>query len=151
MKLLLVEDDPHKASQVSGYLAEAFPAADLTIRRSYTSGLKEIRTTKPDIVLLDMSLPNFDPEIEEDSGRFRSYGGRDVMQQVKRRQLGVKIIIVTGFETFTTGEETVRLSDLTEDLEKEFPGIFVGTVYYNAAEDNWKKQLSDMIRENGEV
>jgi DNA-binding NarL/FixJ family response regulator len=148
MKILLVEDDPIKAAQVLSFLSEIVPGSEIVLRRSYSSGLREIRANQPDIVLLDMSLPNFDPDLEEDSGKFRSYGGRDVMHQVKRRRLSVKMIVVTQFETFSTGKETVQLSDLSGELQKEFPEIFLGTVYYNASEDSWKKQLSDLIGRN---
>jgi DNA-binding NarL/FixJ family response regulator len=146
MKILLVEDDPNKSKQLLEFLRSALPNADLVLKRSYASGLKEIRDSNPDIVLLDMSLPNFDPDIAEDSGRFRSYGGRDIMQQVKRRNLSLKTIVVTMFGKFSTEKETITLAELSDQLSQEFPEIYLGTVFYDSSGDAWQQQLLGMIK-----
>jgi DNA-binding NarL/FixJ family response regulator len=146
MKILLIEDDPNKSKQLLEFLRAAFPPDSISERRSYSSGLKEIRDTQPDIVLLDMSLPNFDPDVGEDSGRFRSYGGRDVMQQIKRRRLPIKVIIVTMFGAFSTDEGTVSLRELSAQLNAEFPSVYVGTIYYDASGDAWREALLNLIK-----
>ena len=146
MRLVLIEDDPNKSRYLVDLIQASLPEVALIVRRSYTSGLREIRSSLPDLILLDMSLPNFDPDIDEDSGKFRSYGGRDVMHQLVRRKLDIKVIIVTQFETFATDRETLSLADLSASLQAEFPRIYAGTVYYNPSQDDWKEKLISLIR-----
>ncbi|NPV74901.1 MAG: PAS domain-containing protein [Anaerolineae bacterium] len=59
IRILLVEDDPAKARQLSALLAEASAPGFKTVRASrLSSALKRLRSGEIDLVLLDLSLPD---------------------------------------------------------------------------------------------
>lgn len=83
MNFLIIEDDDNKIKQICEFLLSKYPTALLTTRRSYQSGLKEIINHKPyDLIFLDMSMPTFDVTPNNSGGRFRTYAGRDILEEM---------------------------------------------------------------------
>lgn len=58
--VLHIEDDSFWSSIVARFLAEKLPRATIHSRRTGREGIDAARETKPDLVLLDLSLPDFD-------------------------------------------------------------------------------------------
>jgi CheY-like chemotaxis protein len=144
MKILIIEDDQNKIKQISEYVKTIMPDNKICEKRSYQSGLKEIQNGNYDVVLLDMSMPTFDISPQETGGRPRQFAGKEILMQMKRKKLKTSVIVVTQFERF--GENNgITLSQLKEELKGIYEGVYVGTVYYNAALNNWKEELKDML------
>ena len=61
MMVLLVEDDEFKAADLTRLLHENLPPHQVTRAASVTSALRAITSDRFDLVVLDMSLPTFDP------------------------------------------------------------------------------------------
>jgi len=145
MKIILVEDDPNKARQVASFIKDRIASASIIIRGSYTSGLREIREGHPDLVILDMSLPNFEIDGTEEGGRFRSYAGREILEQMRRRKINAPVIVLTQYETFSPESKPRTLTQLSKELSEKFSDIYAGAVYYNTAQDDWKEELIGII------
>jgi DNA-binding response OmpR family regulator len=148
MKVVLIEDDLNKGRQITDFLAKCFPAIELTERRSYTSGLKEIRDSNPDLILLDMSIPNYDGDSVSDGGKFRSYGGRDILHQLLRRGLEIPVIVVTQYAAFSDESKSLGLAELSGELRAEFPN-YIDTIFYSASEDAWRDRLKGHVERIG--
>lgn len=149
MKILLVEDDDNKRTHLSQFVVEAIPSADLTVARSLQSGLRSVRASRADLVLLDMTLPTYDVGPDESGGSTRAFGGREFLKELRRFNLRVPVIVVTQFETFGSGSEMTTLGVLDKELRHDFPNIYRGVVYYHAAIQSWKEQLKQMIEDAG--
>ena len=146
MKVLIVEDDQNKIQQIADQVnVRLGETARIVQCRSFQSGIAAAVEDNPDLVVLDMSMPTFDITPTEQGGRMRPYAGRDMMREISRRRLNRKVIIVTQFETFPLKGEVISLSELTEQLAKAFPEIFVATVYYSASELTWRRELDKAI------
>jgi CheY-like chemotaxis protein len=89
MKLLIVEDDDNKQSQISSFLNSQYSDLTLEVARSLKSGLKQIRTFNPDLVLLDMTLPTYDVGPDEPGGSTHALGGREFLRELKRYRLNI--------------------------------------------------------------
>lgn len=148
MRVLLVEDDENKWSQVSSYVKHAAPNVDLEIARSLQSGLRSVRTEPPDLILLDMTLPTYDVGPDEPGGQIHPLGGRLFLGQMDRFDIQIPVVIVTQFETFGKDSEQMTLADLDKELRKRYGNIYRGTVYYNAAIEDWKEALRGYIEKN---
>ena len=147
MNIVLIEDDEHKRRQILLFMQEEFPSYSVSVSMSYTSGLQAVRRLEPDLVLLDMSLPNYDGDLGgTDGGKFRSYGGRDILYQIKRRKIGSKVLIVTQYDTFASEANAKTLDTLVDELKQEFSGNFLDAVFYNASHDEWKTGLRRWLR-----
>jgi len=146
MKFLIVEDDENKGVQVSNFLISVFPSAELRLERSLHSGLRRIRQELPDIVLLDMTLPNYDIGPDEPGGDPKIFGGREFLDQMDRFNLKAPVIVITQYETF--GRPPKSLPQLDEELRAEYPSVYRGAVYYHASLHEWKEALKGIITES---
>ncbi|MGQ7242989.1 hypothetical protein ACUN9V_05940 [Salinicola sp. V024] len=141
MKILIVEDDENKRIQLSNYLDEVVPDAFLLIERSLQSGVRRIRREQFDLVILDMTLPTFDPSSDEPGDDTVIFGGKDFLSQMDRFDIIAPVIVFTQFEVFGRGLNEVDLKDLDQELKKGFPEIYHSVVYYHASIDSWKTSL----------
>jgi DNA-binding response OmpR family regulator len=65
MKILLVEDDENKRAQLEHFIREFWPSSTLATAISLQSGLRALRADSFDVIVLDMTLPNYDQGTDE--------------------------------------------------------------------------------------
>jgi CheY-like chemotaxis protein len=146
-RILLVEDDPNKIKQIENFLEtnkDELPEFHLQVRKSYQSGLQAILNQEHTLILLDMSMHNFDKSAHETGGEFMKFAGEDILKEMMWHDINTKTIIVTQYDLI--GDKT--LTELKKLWEKEFEGIYAGTVYYSANETNWENELLNAIKNN---
>jgi CheY-like chemotaxis protein len=146
MKILVIEDSPEKARHLVEFLSSELAHPDVETRQSYRNGLAAIRDGRPELVLLDMTLPNYDRSGADRGGRTRVYAGRDILREMQRLKLPSHAIIVTQFETFREDGQERTLEELQRELEDDFPINYLGTVYYHASRSDWRPKLAQLIR-----
>ncbi len=144
MKILFIEDHPYKQGQVLGFLSEQYLEMRVTTKNSYNSGLKELkeRGTDYDLVLLDISMPNYDISTEENGGDFLPFAGKLILKEMYLREILTKVIVVTMHGSF---EDGTKMIDLDNHLRTEFRDNYIGYVYFSAVSTEWKKQLEVLI------
>lgn len=142
MRILVIEDDPNKEGQLLSFCRDCFVGAEVVARRSYQSGLKEAVANPPDLVLLDMSLPNYDVSSSGRGGKMKAFAGKEILRELVRRQIDTRVVVVTQFEAFYEKDERVSLSQLRQTLDREFPTHYVTTVFYDASGSAWKDELA---------
>jgi CheY-like chemotaxis protein len=146
MLTYLVEDSMPKVELIVEFMRRNFPEVVVKPFGSYQSGLRAIEDKAPELVLLDMTLPNFDRRPNEREGRLRALGGYELMRKLKLRKLQSKVIIVSQLEEFGTGHETVRFSEIVERCSREFPDLLVGSVYFGqGSTSNWREELGALL------
>lgn len=146
MKLLLIEDDDNKRKQVKEFIVANYQyELDITEKKSYQSGLKEIFLTSYDLILLDMSLPTYDISPSENGGRFRTFAGRDILKELKRKKILVNTIVITQFDIFGEGEKVTTIDELDNMLKGIYSESYLGLVYYNASMSDWRITLELLI------
>lgn len=147
MNIIIIEDDENKLEHITDFIKTDYPSITWNIYQSYRSGLKAIfqdyKTT--DLILLDMSMNTYDRTAYETGGRKRPFAGRDILHQMKWNDINVPVVIVTQFETFEEYGRTFALMELCKELENSFPALYVGYVYFNSSQKNWKDDLSSFI------
>ncbi|MCK2119889.1 response regulator [Pseudomonas aeruginosa] len=152
MRLLLVEDEGPKGEKISSCLIDSFPGIDIDLARSVRSALKRLDQVSYDLVVLDMSLPTFDISEDEHGGRPQGFGGVEVMRDMVNYEIITPVIVVTAYEYFSAdsdedlshGKEST-LIELRNELDEEFPGIFIELIKYDTFTDEWQAQLVDSI------
>ncbi|TPI26812.1 response regulator [Mesorhizobium sp. B3-2-1] len=145
MIVYLIEDDELKAARISSYLAERINGSSIERFRSYQSGLKAVESKLPDLIILDMTIPTFDPGPRRREGRPRSMGGRDLMRKMARKGRTCPVVIVTQFESFGEADESVSYDQLKAQCELEFPQLFRGMAHYHATSNAWEAELDHLI------
>jgi len=146
MNILIIEDDENKIKQVTDYLINILHLEyPIEVKQSYHSGIKEILKQNYTFIILDMSLPTFDIIPSGNGGRFRSYAGVDILDEIKRNNLKSKCAVLTQFDVFGEGENKTNLIELKEILKESYSDNYLGTVYYNASQSNWKEELKQLL------
>jgi CheY-like chemotaxis protein len=144
-KILLVEDDQNKLKQIGEFLNDSrdhLTDFALEIKKSYQSGLNAILNNQYDLILLDMSMHNFDKTAFETGGEFMQFAGEDILKEMDWNDIATSVVIVTQYDLI--GDKT--LTELKKLWETNYPNIYKGTVYYSANETNWKTELLTQIK-----
>lgn len=154
MKILFIEDDDDKAKRVVEFVVSDVPGAEIVCTKSFNSGLRALmsKTQSFDLVLLDMTMSTYDVTPEEPAGgSVEHFAGRDMLAQMRLRQIEVPVVVVTMFDSFGEGAKKVSLKALVGELESNYAPPFIGHVYYNATEDGWRTALKAIIRKSVEM
>lgn len=146
MKILIVEDDINKRKRLAELVRGTVRDATINERGSYQSGLSAALETDYDLLILDMSMPTYD-SMSGTTGNHRRFAGRDIIRELHRRRRETRAIVVTQFETFGEGRNRRTLDELRQELADNYPSIYDSTVYYHAAESDWRETLGGKIRE----
>lgn len=141
MRILIIEDDPNKLNALKSFL-DQYKDIQYTSQISYQGGMRAIMSNEFDLLLLDMSMPVYDDTAHDTGGRHLPLAGRDILFQLKRKRNLLKAIVVTQYEDFNG----VSLQKLDLTLREEFPLNYLGYVYYNITQDNWRRNLETMLQ-----
>lgn len=145
MQILIIEDDLNKLKEIRSFLVSN---SDYLVEeaRSYHSALQAVSSKSFDAVLMDMSLPTFDTSADEPGGRPRSFGGKDLLSQMRKKDIFTPVIIITQFDEFGEGTNKISLAQLSADLKQRFSDNYIGTIYYNASRYDWKSELLELLK-----
>ncbi|PPD10303.1 MAG: response regulator [Methylocystis sp.] len=144
VRILIVEDDEDKRGKIVVLVTKHFAEFEIIEARSFQSGLRAVEEDNPDLVILDMTMRNFDKSPTEDGGRPHPFAGREILRQMKRERKMIPTIIITQFEEFGDDQNKVTLPQLTSELEQRFPN-YRGTIEYRHHIDAWQSELKVRI------
>ena len=144
MNILFIEDHPLKQDIISKHILGLEKKLTLVTRRSYISGLKELITNYEnyDILLLDISMPNYDISSAEGGGDWMPLAGKKILKEMYLRDIRTKTIVITMHGSFDDG---TKITELDNQLKNEFNENYVGYVYYSQINEDWKEKLSILI------
>lgn len=145
MKLLIVEDGQYKSERVVEYLETTFNTFNIDVACSYSSGVKKIVEQKPNLIILDMSLPTFDVNNGQGGGEKRMYGGLDIARQIKRRKIDCCFLFLTQHNSFTENPKLEKLSDIDKVAKESYGDQYLGYIYYEHAGYKWKDELKEVL------
>ena len=92
-------------------------------------------------------MPTYDVTLTEGGGRPQAYAGRDILQQMERRNITTKAVVVTQFDRFGQAEDEITLEALDAQLQAAFPVTYVGAVYYNVGYVGWRESLQSIVNQ----
>ena len=134
MTILVVDDEPQILSLLSEVLKEA--GYEVVLARNATEGLQRFSEAKPDLVLLDLKLPDGD--------------GLDVLKRMRERVPDALVVIMSGFGTISTAIEALRRGAY-DFIEKPLEENRVLLTVKNALErkclENTAQRLKDEVSE----
>ena len=126
MNILYVEDEEVKAKEVLASLDEK---CNVDFRKSLSGGLSAIQENQYDVVLLDMSLPLYDYDSEdEDENDFETFAGIDILEELMRKSRNDKVVVITAFDILGEGENEITMPQLDANLQEEYKEIYPGLI-----------------------
>ena len=147
MKILMIEDGEYKRDRVSEFLCSEFENIELTIKESFSTGVKEILGNSFDLLILDMSLPTFDKNDGGSGGDFRVNGGLELAEKLKRKNKLIPFIFLTQYTSFSNNDQEVRsIENIDLSSKNKFGENYLGYIYYEHAKFEWKSILEEVIK-----
>jgi CheY-like chemotaxis protein len=146
VKILVVEDDSRKGDAIISLLQSDIADVSVTLVRSYQSGLRAATESAPDVLILDMSLPNYDTLPGKRSGKPRPLGGFEIMRKLRRRGQKTMSIVLTQLDHFGDGGQEYNFEGLEKKCQLEFPDTFLGSIYYAQSSSDWKGRVVEIVK-----
>ena len=145
MDILLVEDEAPKQERILSFLQDNWPFANVRTARSVRSAIQQLCTQRPDLILLDVSLPTFDVGPNETGGRPQNFGGVEVLRYMDLYEQIVPTIVVTAYEAFSKNGQAIDHRSLDNQLSQDHPNSYRGLIYYNSLFSEWRTILEEAI------
>jgi CheY-like chemotaxis protein len=146
MKILIVEDSDYKIQSLQTFLKRLELDSQLMIARSFQGGKRALKEFRPDLLLLDMTLPTSERQDGQLEGRTRNFGGRELLAEMEFLGYQCKVIVITQFDHFGEPPNTITLKELLDQLEAQFPHSYIGGVYYSNVDSTWQSQLKGLLK-----
>lgn len=140
MKILIIEDDKIKIDKLSTLLA----GNEIIISEAFQPGLMELRQNYFDLLILDMTMPLWERTKNDISQHYEQLGGEKILREMKRKNITIPVILFTMFDKFPIGDEIVTFNQINEKYLEHYD-FYVGGVYYDSIQDNWKTELQLLI------
>ena len=141
LKILLVEDDRNKSNTIASFLQEVYPQMDIEYAMSYQSGVELAMKNPYKLLLLDMSIPNYDTEGTGSSEDTLKNGGELIIYELLDENIEFDCTIITQYETINNEP----LSVIDERLRELCGDKYHGYIQYQTYTDEWKLNLKNNI------
>ncbi len=142
-KILFIEDNNIKANAIITMLNSHYQC-DIVWKESFRTGIKSAIEGNYDLLLLDMSLTNWERNITINNNS-EKFGGITILREMKRKGILIPTIVITMFNEFGVGDSFVDLAHLDKLLKSDFPEIYKGYIKYMSNEKKWENELSKLI------
>ncbi len=140
MKLLIIEDDKIKIDKLSAFLSNH----DFDLRESFQSGLDALRNNNYDLLILDMTIPLWEKENNDINQNYEQFGGEKILREMKRKKMIVPVILFTMFDKFPIGTDVLTFEEISLKYKENY-SFYIGAVYYDSRNDDWKINLKNLI------
>jgi DNA-binding NarL/FixJ family response regulator len=143
-QILFIEDDQYKLEKIKSFMEKEFPDIKITIRTSFHGGFEEIVANHHNynLVLLDMSMQNYDISQFEAGGDPAPLAGKSILTQMYLREITTNVVVVTMYEHFQDG---TKIKDLNTSLIEEFPDNYKGYVFFSHMDNKWMSDLKSYV------
>lgn len=145
MKIAIIDDSSYKIEGLSALIKANWPTIEVVVARSFQTGMSLLEKERPEIILMDMSLPNFEKPSGRLEGRNRLFGGRELMEEIDFLGLNSRVVVITQFEEFPDGNKTMNVDELFSRIKSAYPTLFAGGVFYSSIDTRWVADVRKII------
>ena len=112
-------------------------------------GMLALKKKNYKMVLLDMSLPLYDINGEdEEINEFEAFGGIEILDEIERKELDVKVLVITAFDVIEDDTKKIRLDQLDNQMKENYARFYLGCIHYDQSSLEWKYELKKYLKEN---
>ncbi|WP_046174832.1 response regulator [Domibacillus indicus] len=147
MLILIVEDDINKIAKIESFLKSEFINIQIEKANSYNSGLRKILFNKYDLVLLDMTMPNFDKTSSSSGGKLVQFAGKEILSQMKRKKIFIPVIMITQYASFGENDTLKSFDEMLKELREEFSTTLLDMIYYEAGKSDWEIEIKKLLED----
>ena len=141
MNILLVEDDEHKMNDIISYIDTLKKSIIVETARSVESGVQAAVDKQYDLILLDMTIPNFDITEKSDGGKSYKNGGEIIVKELLDEEVAFRCAVITQYETFNN--ETI--DQISQRIRQLCRNDYLGYVKYSTNTESSRQGLKELI------
>lgn len=141
MRILLVEDDEHKMNDIISYIEALKKNIIIETARSVESGVQAAVDKQYNLILLDMTIPNFDITDKSDGGKSYKNGGEIIVKELLDEEVAFRCAVITQYETFNN--ETIE--QISQRIHQLCGDDYLGYVKYSTNTESWRQGLKELI------
>lgn len=145
MRMLIVEDDPHKSNELEAFVCGQMHFENVTRCDSVNSAVRVIDNNFFDLVLLDMALPSH--HLRPGNGPAVSLlsGGLEIVMELDYQKRNEPIIILTQHIEVEINEKLIPVRSVKAELLRQFSVNLIDCIRYEYGKDSWKSKLVSAI------
>jgi DNA-binding response OmpR family regulator len=145
LRVLIVEDDPHKLTQLRKEVAGTQSAATISVAMSLQEATDILSSNDFEVVLLDMAIPSHGGETVSTDVYSQPVGGLDVLLFLSSNGRSERVIVLTQYPTIEYNRQHVPLRKVRDRIVEDGVGNLEAVVLF-ADDGNWKIQLQYFLR-----
>jgi len=147
MKILFIEDEIVKQNDILKYLNEELPQNEVEVAHSLMGGMLALGKCEFEMVLLDMSLPLYDLNGEDEGiNEFEAFGGIEILDEIERKELFVEVLVITAFDVIEDDTKKIHLAQLDQQMKENYSNIYLGCIHYDQSSLEWKSELKKYVK-----
>lgn len=150
MKILIVEDDEHKSSQILNVIDSLNVTSwALEVVDNVMHAVRFLAKEVPNKIILDMSLPSHKALPGQGTPVPLPTGGIEVLfELIERDLIDIPILILTQYPEIEIESEPVPVEDAGPALSEEYGFTSLETCYYDRENSaNWKETTKVFLRD----
>lgn len=141
MNILYVEDDEHKRNSILSFIKSKFNSVHIDIASSVQGGVCLGVEQEYDLILLDMTIPNFESSEGQGEGQSFKNGGEIIVRELLDEDVNFRCAVITQYETFNN--ETIE--QISERIAQRCGDKYLGFIKYNTLDEEWKDNLKRLL------
>jgi len=145
INILLVEDSRYKRDRIIDHILNDNNSIKIDEAYSFTSGWQKLIKKEYDLIILDMSLPTYDKTEQEQGGKFRTFGGRELARKLIRHNISSNFLFITQYRSFSDTGDSHTLQSLEKEFEQMFDKQYLGIIYFDTSSTLWKAEVTKTI------
>jgi len=146
MKIAVIDDSDPKMERICPLIQEKYKDCQIKTAKSFHTAMELISSYRPDLIILDMTLPSTETEDGRLAGRMRMFGGRDLLAELEFLDIATDVIVLSQFEDFMVGDDQTDLESLLSSLKSNFEDFYKGGIYYDPS-SKWESELLKLIED----
>ncbi|MEO3385266.1 response regulator [Mesorhizobium sp. CAU 1741] len=147
IRVLLVEDDPHKEKGLRDAMAEILHEVDVVLVVSVQTAVAAVRSSVFDLVLLDMALPSHDRTLGIGNPRQMPSGGLEILLNLNEKRRRDPVIVVTQYPEIEINGQLIPIEQVPFILPKIVDIELHGIVQYDEFAPEWRTTFQKIVRE----
>lgn len=148
MKILLVEDEPHKRDELVECVADVFSTAPVIVD-GVSTAVAKVLSESFDLIILDMALSTFGEGADDNQkGHDQAQGGIEVLRALKAKKRNSKILIVTQYHNFYIGGVSVKLKNSQKIIKEKYQQDVIGAVLYQYKSMPTRQKIKAILKAN---
>lgn len=142
MRILCMEDQEDKYRHIEAVLRQE-KMIEIIWEKNCQEGLMRLRNNNFDFLLLDMSMPLCDVDYKKEN--YDSFAGQSVLEEIKRKNYNIKVIIITGFSDFERENRIITFNELEEEIKHKYKKYYLGHIKYDSTSVEWQRNLIKIL------